>query len=764
MIFILHYILFNAGLPATTVLMTLFLQTYSNASLTEIGTLLMVLPFLSIIVKPLFCALADRQQAHKYYLAGANICLLLGYGSLTIAPFFPQFIKDNGRLIWYTDIVGIVFGFSALGVLWSLGDALAVNAARRRGVPWGAYRAWATFSWGVFGYIVGLINETPALPKYTPAFFILIAACAIEIVLVLLWPNADFDMDVEGPQAVPQNEQQDAKSKPTADDSHCSNREADEYGYWPASTNQSLRGTLNSGSARMNPRLVNAMASILAEDLGSSLKSSLKLGSGPKRAALDDLLEQHQLKQAQQQAANQTPEPLPTLTNQAPSTPAKSPLNGIASNQNNSPASEASMRSVSLQRQASGLSSSFKQMGSAAQATNHGGTLTKAMLLRTQRALSRMNSLSSATGHAILDLDQQNQFDFESPESGGKAPQQMMMILGHQYQKPMVMSSLASNASLSRAAAARALGFSGANSTLNNSALSSAKNHQQESPLALDQHSQLSANEEDFKAATSTAKSIEDLQLILLKLIVKKDPSIYKYFILFTLFGFLLFVHNAFFFLHVERLCRDQGYDFSNVMGTLIVSQSISEIFTFLVVVKFYCPRVGRIGSMITCILVFFIRYTYYGTYYQYASPYSAIFTETCHGLAYGITYTLITDVAVDCVNQVDVYLPELIQRKLVDPSINPNILKLPLRATMQGVFSGAFDGLGNGIGCLFAGIFLDKYSFVSLWMVCSICSAVIGVLYPLTEYKALFRRRASEPKLSLQVVADHKSATTKKI
>jgi len=45
-----------------------------------------------------------------------------------------------------------------------------------------------------YGFIIGQINEVEFLPKYVPAFFILLFSSALEIVLLALWNDGDFEM------------------------------------------------------------------------------------------------------------------------------------------------------------------------------------------------------------------------------------------------------------------------------------------------------------------------------------------------------------------------------------------------------------------------------------------------------------------------------------------------------------------------------------------------------------------------------------------
>lgn len=751
MIWSLHYILFNAGLSAILILLTLFLQTYSDASLTEIGTLLMVLPFLSIIAKPLFCALADRQQAHKKYLMGSLFLMGTGYGSLAIAPFYPQFIEQHGRLVWYLDVVGIVIGFTAFGVAWSLGDALAVYAAQVNGVPWGSYRAWATASWGVFGMVVGQINETPYLPKYVPGFLVLSFSCAVEIILLALWPNSAFDMTGADEQ---QQQQKQVADKVNSNGFSSSGRhqsstppgspptDLEMNDFWFAGgKSRPLNGTL-SGSARSNPRLMGAMANVMMEEVGSSLRNSLKLGQPQKRVGLSEILEQHQLSNAsspvirKRQSLASTPStPLKTLREQYQQ-----------QHQQQSPSPQSPQSPIANRPPMAPHQHLYQQHDNAAQ--NQGtfskaSTFGKSALRRTQLALSRMNSLSSASGHAIADeLNYHSSINNNNNNIGATCGTPTSI------HKQIMLSSLAGgnnyNASLGRTAATRALGLSQAGVLKEipdhdeTTATTTATNDTQKDTKAVNNFEMLTAKNQEVEEEKSQDKYVEDLQIILLKLIVKRDISVVKYLLLFTIYGILFTIHIAYFFMHVEQLCREKGYGFAGVMGSMTMAHSISEVFCFLVIVPNLMPRLGRFGSMLAIVLIFTIRYSFYGTYFIELSPYVAVITETCHGFAYGLTYSLIMEIAVECVNQVDAYLPELVERGIVDPEIHPNELKLPLRATMYGLFSGAFDGLGNGLGALIAGIYLDSHPFKSLWLLCTYISIAIVVIYPLTEWRYL--------------------------
>jgi hypothetical protein len=194
MIFYLHYILLTSGLSGTSVLLAVYFKTYSDASQGETGALLMAIPFVSLFIKPIFCSMADRRQAHHTCLMLSLLVMMVGFSPFLVVPFFPAFYEGYPRYSWYLLVVACLIGSSGLNVAWSLGDCLAVNHAQRTGVPFGRMRLMGTLSWGVYGFIIGQINEHPSLPKYMPAFIILHLSVAIELLLLAFWDRSSFEM------------------------------------------------------------------------------------------------------------------------------------------------------------------------------------------------------------------------------------------------------------------------------------------------------------------------------------------------------------------------------------------------------------------------------------------------------------------------------------------------------------------------------------------------------------------------------------------
>lgn len=155
----------------------------------------MILPFIAVFTKPFFCALADRHRRYRLYFILALLFTLIGFGSYTFLPFFPEFIVSHGRVAWWLLVSFTVIGYIAYGVVWSLGDAYAANVSHRTGESFGLIRLWGTIGWGVSGALVGALSPYLQLPEMVLGFLVFIVTHVFEIILLACWPNErDFEM------------------------------------------------------------------------------------------------------------------------------------------------------------------------------------------------------------------------------------------------------------------------------------------------------------------------------------------------------------------------------------------------------------------------------------------------------------------------------------------------------------------------------------------------------------------------------------------
>lgn len=222
MIFKLHYFLVTAGANAFSILLGVFIETYTDASPSELGALLMITPFLAMFGRPILCSIADRKQAHRKYLIVCLFVKILSYSPFIVIPFLgEQLYRKHARACWYILAALKVCGDLAAGGLASIADSLAINYANRVGTSFGVYRVWGTISWMLFGIIIGQVNEVWFLPKYVPAFMILIGSLALDAFLIWLWPREYFIMTegqtekaaVEDDEATRGRKRQDEESK-----------------------------------------------------------------------------------------------------------------------------------------------------------------------------------------------------------------------------------------------------------------------------------------------------------------------------------------------------------------------------------------------------------------------------------------------------------------------------------------------------------------------------------------------------------------------
>lgn len=255
----------------------------------------------------------------------------------------------------------------------------------------------------------------------------------------------------------------------------------------------------------------------------------------------------------------------------------------------------------------------------------------------------------------------------------------------------------------------------------------------------------LSAIGDDLEA-TSTVQQDEqnrNIQAILLTMIFKNDGRLIKYLLLFTMFGIAVSPFQ-FLFLTLEEISKERAVNFSNLAGTVIVSQAAIEAVAF-----FIMPWLNRCASrtsiLTTGLLVLAARCFFYGYFYytQDISLYWAVLAEWGHGIPFAMFCTLQADIAVMFAGQSAIFVPQLIKLGILsDPELVGRLkakeeeesIKTMLRATMNAIFSGANEGFGQGLGCLICGLVYDHFGYVNLWRVVFFVTAATMIAHLATE------------------------------
>lgn len=200
MIFALHYIMSMAGYSAVGLLLGPYLKRYADASELDLGFVFMIQPAAALL-RFVISARADRLQAHKRMLVGCLIGNAISYIPYLLIPYALEYSSTSGHQLHFLTprfrfwvLVGshIAACFFFCGVR-SLGDALAVNYAKRVGSSFATYRKFGALSFGTFGFLLGKINENNNYtPDYVPSLIVLVSTLTTLSLLMYLWHDEYF--------------------------------------------------------------------------------------------------------------------------------------------------------------------------------------------------------------------------------------------------------------------------------------------------------------------------------------------------------------------------------------------------------------------------------------------------------------------------------------------------------------------------------------------------------------------------------------------
>lgn len=191
MIFKLHYGFWWGALVGIIPFMFNYASDYIHVSGTKYGILYTIVPFVALIAKPAVCSVADKYALHHHCLLFFIFTTILGYGSLAIYPFFPNFMKTHPDLLWILFCLAAVVGNTSMCVVNSIGDSLAINSCQKNNVTYGSYRMWGPVGFGIFGFIWGIGNQIYGLPDYTPGILTLVVMLCINSLLLAYWYDRD---------------------------------------------------------------------------------------------------------------------------------------------------------------------------------------------------------------------------------------------------------------------------------------------------------------------------------------------------------------------------------------------------------------------------------------------------------------------------------------------------------------------------------------------------------------------------------------------
>lgn len=169
----------------------------------QYGYLNMVLPFVTVIVTPLICSLADRRRAHRSFF---TFSLVITFISMVLYAFLPILAvidhpgEPSGSLLigpWvYYCSVSLVCNL-AVAINTCLSDSFAVLQAEECKTSFGRIIVWGTFGWAASALVLSFINQWTALPRLMPGLVFGTILLALDVVIVAYWPRTmDFKLDL----------------------------------------------------------------------------------------------------------------------------------------------------------------------------------------------------------------------------------------------------------------------------------------------------------------------------------------------------------------------------------------------------------------------------------------------------------------------------------------------------------------------------------------------------------------------------------------
>lgn len=181
----------------------------------QYGYLNMVLPFMTVLVTPAICSLADRRHAHRAYFTISLIFTMIALSLFTLLPLLvPEYLlgsrqrvgcnqkssqQSSDLLLWpwiYFCVVSLLCDLS-MGINTCLSDSFAVLQAEEHNTSFGRIIVWGTFGWAFSGLALCLINQSSSLPRLVPGLLLGTFLLGLDVVIVTYWPRgSDFKLDI----------------------------------------------------------------------------------------------------------------------------------------------------------------------------------------------------------------------------------------------------------------------------------------------------------------------------------------------------------------------------------------------------------------------------------------------------------------------------------------------------------------------------------------------------------------------------------------
>lgn len=231
------------------------------------------------------------------------------------------------------------------------------------------------------------------------------------------------------------------------------------------------------------------------------------------------------------------------------------------------------------------------------------------------------------------------------------------------------------------------------------------------------------------------------LQLVILRLILKRRRQLIRYLVLFVLAGFFMSVHWNYFFLYLEEI---YSTEFEFISAVSMVSQSMLGELPFFILSRKVIGLLGRSHTLSLSILSIGVRYILYLCLLPNHNMYYIIVADCFQGPNYGLFYVAMTEISLEYSYCDDDTVSKLAAMGEIDASNQTQVdsLRLSLRSTVQSVAFACYEGIGVGLGSVAGGYVVATYGFSTLWLYMAIGAIVVGSANLLIEFSC----RESDP------------------
>lgn len=223
------------------------------------------------------------------------------------------------------------------------------------------------------------------------------------------------------------------------------------------------------------------------------------------------------------------------------------------------------------------------------------------------------------------------------------------------------------------------------------------------------------------------------LQLIMLRLILKRRRQLVRYLVLFVLAGFFMSMHWNYFFLYLEDIYFSK---FEYISAVSMVAQSILGELPFFILSRKVIGLLGRSHTLSFSIMSIGVRYFLYRYLLPNRNMYYVIIADCLQGPNYGLFYVTMTEISLEYSYCDDETVSKLVAMGELDQNDRRQVdsIRLSLRSTVQSVAFACYEGLGVGLGSVAGGYLVASYDFNTLWCFMAVSAIVVGVANIMVE------------------------------